>query len=309
MTDNKFRLVTRMDFDGVVCGALFNELEMIEDIFFAEPNLMQAGKVDISDRDITANLPYIDGVHLCFDHHISESERVGVKDNLIIDPNAPSAARVVYDYYGGAEKLPEISPELMNEVDKADSAQYTQEEILAPEGWVLLNYIMDPRTGLENVKEFSIPKEEFMIRMMTYCRHNPVDEILSLPDVSERVESYMLNSEFGELQVDRCTSVKGKVAVTDMRGEDHVHMVNRFMIYALFPEVEASLSVQAGIDPGTVAIGAGKSIINRSSGANLGSMLVEFGGGGHANAGSCLVAESDVDQVLDKLVSTINASA
>lgn len=309
MADNKYRLVTRMDFDGVVCGALFNELEMIDDFFFAEPNLMQAGKVDITGRDITANLPYVEGVHLCFDHHISESERMDSKENHIIDPDAPSAARVVYDHYGGAAKFPDISPALMDEVDKADSAQYTEEEILAPEGWVLLNYIMDPRTGLENVKEFSIPKDEFMIRMMTYCRHNPVEEILALPDVSERVEAYMLNSEFGELQVDRCTQVKGKVAITDMRSEEHVHMVNRFMIYALFPEIEVSLSVQPGVDTGTVAIGVGKSIINRNSKANLGSMLVEFGGGGHANAGSCVVPAGDVDQVLDKLVDSINANS
>ncbi len=308
MADIKYRLVTRMDFDGVVCGALFNELEMIDDISFAEPNVMQSGKVDINDHDITANLPYVDGVHICFDHHISESERIGARENHIIDPNAPSAARVVYEYYGGAAKLPNISPKLMEEVDKADSAQYSQEDILAPEGWVLLNYILDPRTGLERVKEFSIPKDELLTRLMTYCRHNPVEEILALPDVIERVEAYMLNSEFGELQVERCTKLIGKVVVTDTRAESQLHMVNRFMVYALFPDAEASLSIQPGSEPGTVSIAAGKSIINRNSNANLGTMLLEFGGGGHANAGSCQVAADQVDQVLSKLVDGINAA-
>jgi nanoRNase/pAp phosphatase (c-di-AMP/oligoRNAs hydrolase) len=247
-------------------------------------------------------------VHLCFDHHVSESERVGAKDNHIIDPHAPSAARVVYEYYGGADKLPKISSKLMEEVDKADSAQYGREDIFAPEGWVLLNYILDPRTGLEEVKEFSISKEELLIRLMTYCRHNPVEEILTLPDVIERVEAYMLHSEFGELQVKRCTELRGSVAVTDMRGEDKVEMVNRFMVYALYPDAVASLSIQAGKDAGRVIIAAGKSIVNRASSANLGSMLLEFDGGGHANAGTCQVDADQVDRVVDKLVNSINAA-
>jgi len=308
MSDSKYKLVTRMDFDGVVCGALFNELEMIEDISFAEPQEMQAGKVAIDEHNITANLPYVEGVHLCFDHHVSESERIGDRDNHIINASAPSAARVVYDYYGGAEKLPNISTELMAAVDQADSAQYNEEDVLAPEGWAMLNFVLDPRTGLERVKEFSIPKEELLIRLMTYCRHNPVEEILALPDVIERIEAYMLNSEFGELQVERCTKLRGKVAVTDVRNEDQIHMVNRFMVYALHPEVVASISIQPGTDANRSSIAAGKSIINRGSKANLGSMLLEFDGGGHANAGSCQVANDQVEQVVDTLVERINAA-
>jgi len=307
MADNKYRLVTRSDFDGVVCGALFNELGMIDDVSFAEPREMQAGEVAISDHDITANLPYVDGVHMCFDHHISESERVGAHDNLIINPSAPSAARVVYEHFGGASKLPDISPDLMAAVDKADSAQYTSEEVMAPEGWSLLNFIIDPRTGLENVREFSIPKDELMLRLMTYCRHNPIDEILMLPDVIERVEAYNLNSEFGELQVGRCTTLHDRVTVTDIRGEDRVHMVNRFMVYALYPDAFVSLSVRPGQEAGMCEVAAGKSIINRTSKANLGSMLLEYGGGGHAAAGSCRVANEKVDEVVASLVERINA--
>jgi nanoRNase/pAp phosphatase (c-di-AMP/oligoRNAs hydrolase) len=308
MTENKYRLVTRSDFDGVVCGALFNELEMIEDVSFAEPREMQAGKVEISDHDITANLPYVEGVHICFDHHVSESERIGEKENHVIDPDAPSAAHVVYDYYGGAEKLPNISPELLIAVDKADSAQYSQEDVLAPEGWVLLNFVLDPRTGLERVKEFSISKDELLVRLMTYCRHNPIEEILVLPDVAERIEAYLFNSEFGELQVARCTEIRGDVAITDARSEDQLHMVNRFMVYALNPEAKVSLSIQAGPEPGHCTIAAGKSIINRDSSANLGTMLLEFGGGGHANAGTCQVADDKVDEVVATLVERINAA-
>jgi len=308
MADKKYRLVTRRDFDGLVCGTLFNELQLIEDIAFAEPQEMQAGHVKIGANDITANLPYVEGVHLCFDHHVSETERVGPRDNHIIVPTAPSAARVVFDYYGGAKKFPDISQELMVAVDTADSAQYSNEEVLAPEGWVLLNFVLDPRTGLERVKEFSISKEELMIRLMTYCRHNPIEEILTLPDVAERVEAYLFNSEFGELQVERCTELREKVAVTDVRKEDKIHMVNRFMVYALNPNAVASISIEPKQDGAHCAVAAGKSIFNRGSKANLGSMLLEFGGGGHASAGSCVVSNDQVDQVVSTLVTRINAA-
>jgi oligoribonuclease NrnB/cAMP/cGMP phosphodiesterase (DHH superfamily) len=157
MAEKKFRLITRTNFDGVVCGALFNKLEMVDDIVFTEPNDMQQGRVPISDKDISANLPFVEGIHLCLDHHASEIERVGEKDNLIIDDDAPSAARVVYRHFGGKEAFPNISEDLLDTVDQADSAQYSEEDILVPEKWTLLNFIVDPRTGLEGISGFSIP--------------------------------------------------------------------------------------------------------------------------------------------------------
>jgi len=276
--DKKYRLVTRADFDGVVCGTLLNELDMIDDVVFVEPQTMQAGEFAVSDRDITANLPYVEGVHLCFDHHISETERVSEQGNRVIDPDAPSAAHVVYMYYGGKQGFPEISSELIDAVNKADSAQYSREEVMAPEGWTLLNFIIDPRTGIERIDGFSIDKDELLLRLMTYCRHNPIEEILALPDVIERVNAYQLNSEFGELQIDRCSEMQGSVVVTDLRREAKVEMVNRFMIYALYPEAKVSVNLQLGPDAGMTSIAVAKSVFDRSSQANIGLMMLEYGG-------------------------------
>ncbi len=306
MADKQYRLVTRSDFDGVVCGTLLMELGMINSVTFAEPNEMQEGRVEITGNDIITNLPYVAGAHLCFDHHVSETQRLEKNDNRIIDPNAPSAARVVYTHFGGSAGFPNISSELMDAVDKADSAQYDGEEIMAPEGWTLLNFIIDPRTRLESVRDFSIDKEDLMERLMTYCRHNPVDEILALPDVNERVEAYNFNTEFGELQVERCSKLVGKAIVTDLRDEEKVCMVNRFMVYALHPEAEISINVTPGPDNGICSIAVGRSILNKNSDVNIGLIALEYGGGGHAGAGVCRVELSKVDEVVADFLARIN---
>ena len=136
----KFRLITRSDMDGLVCAVLLKELDMIDDILFVHPKDMQDGTIEITSRDIITNLPYLPEAHMVFDHHDSELERVGEKkDNHVIDPDAPSAARVVYDYYGGKEKFPNVSEDMMIAVDKADSADFSKEEILSSSGWGLLS--------------------------------------------------------------------------------------------------------------------------------------------------------------------------
>ena len=157
MADAKYRLVTRSDFDGVVCGVLFREMDMIDGIKFVHPKDMQDGTVLVADTDISTNLPYVKGVHLAFDHHASEIKRLGsLPRNYIVDPNAPSAARVVYRYYGGAERFPRVSEDMMAAVDKSDSGQLTETDILRPKGWVQLNYLLDARTGLGRYRSFRI---------------------------------------------------------------------------------------------------------------------------------------------------------
>jgi nanoRNase/pAp phosphatase (c-di-AMP/oligoRNAs hydrolase) len=171
----KFRLVTRSDFDGLVCAVILKDLDMIDDILFVHPKDMQDGIVDVGPNDITTNLPYVAGCHLSFDHHASEVKRRGdaAPKNHIIDVNAPSAARVVYDYYGGAERLPSISGEMMEAVDKADSAQFDQDEVLHPKDWVLLNFLMDSRTGLGRFREFRVSNYQLMMELIDSCRdHN-----------------------------------------------------------------------------------------------------------------------------------------
>ena len=132
MGEKKYRLVTRSDMDGLVCAVLLKHMEIIDDITFVHPKDMQDGKIEITSGDITTNLPYVDGVHLAFDHHLSESIRNEKRENHIIIPTAPSAARVVFEYYGGFETFPESFAEMMVAVDKADSAQFLKEDVLEP---------------------------------------------------------------------------------------------------------------------------------------------------------------------------------
>jgi nanoRNase/pAp phosphatase (c-di-AMP/oligoRNAs hydrolase) len=264
---------------------------------------MQVGEVPVREGDITANLPYVDGVHLVFDHHASEVLRVGARVNFIIDPTAPSAARVIYDYYGGAEAFPKVSPELLTAVDKADSAQFDEAEILAPDGWVLLNFILDPRTGL--VGQFEITNEQLMKDMMVYCRHHTIAEILEIPDVAERVRFYWTEEEAFEEQLRRRARVCGNLVLVDFREESTIYAGNRFTIYALYRQCNISITVTAG--DSTTKLSVGKSILDRSSKTNIGALMLEYGGGGHIAAGACRVPNGDVDHVLDALAARINA--
>jgi nanoRNase/pAp phosphatase (c-di-AMP/oligoRNAs hydrolase) len=216
----KYRLVTRSDFDGLVCAVLLKELDLIDDILFVHPKDMQDGKVKIGERDITTNLPYVDGVYLAFDHHISESIRLGGKrDNHIIDSLAPSASRVVYRYFGAEERFPDISKEMIKAVDKADSADFTKDEILNPKGWVLLSFIMDARTGLGRFHQFRISNYELMLNLIDYCKNHTIDEILDLPDIKERVDLYMEHQPLFIDQLKRCSKLRNAIVVLDIRKE------------------------------------------------------------------------------------------
>lgn len=307
MTDQKYRLVTRADFDGVVSGTLLLELDMIDEIVFAEPKEIQDGDFKVTSNDILTNLPFVGDAHLCIDHHASEIERVGDQSNLVINADAPSAARVVYEHFGGKEAFPEICEDMLAAVDQADAAQYSEEEILAPGPWILLNFILDPRTGLDRLGKFAVPHEQFMKDMMVYCRHHPVDEILKIPDVEERLHFYTLHEEFFERQLNRCTTVHNNLIVFDLRNEEEHFAGNRFMIYAIFPQCNISIQVIPEIEAGKTLIACGKSILNRTSKTNVGSLMLKYGGGGHKQVGTCRVENEKVDDVLKELVETITS--
>jgi len=307
--DNNFRLVTRSDFDGLVCAVLFKELGMINDILFVHPKDMQDGIIDIGPNDITTNLPYVEGCHLSFDHHASEVKRRGDKepDNHIIDIHAPSAARVVYDYYGGAERFPAISNDMMVAVDKSDSAQFSREEILNPEGWVLLNFLMDSRTGLGRFRNFRISNYQLMMQLIDFCRDHDIDEILELPDVKERVELYIEHKEQFEQQLKRCSTVHGNLVVLDLRDEDPIFAGNRFMIYAIYPDCNISVHVLWGLKKQNTVFAIGGSIINRSHKTHIGELCLDHGGGGHRNAGTCQVDNDQYSEILEGIIKRINA--
>lgn len=303
------RLVTRSDFDGLACAMMLKELGLIDDIKFVHPKDVQDGKIELSKTDITTNLPYDPRVGLAFDHHESEEDRlraIETNGKLIIDPNARSAARVLYDYYGGRDKFPRISDELMEAVDKGDSADFTEEEILHPTGWVLLHYLMDARTGLGRFHDFRISNYDLMMELIDYCLEHTIDEILELPDVKERVELYFEQEKLFKEQLQRIAKVDGDCVILDLRNEDVIHAGNRFMIYALYPEAKYSVHVVWGFKKQNTAVMIGKSIINKSGVVDIGQLCLAYGGGGHHNAGTCQLSNDDVDVLLPSIIMAIN---
>lgn len=305
----KRRLVTRSDFDGLVCAMILKEKGLIDDIKFVHPKDVQDGKVDITSNDITTNLPFDPRVGLAFDHHESELTRnagVDFGGRYIIDGDAKSAARVVYDYYGGKEALPRISDELMEAVDKGDSADFTLEEILEPEGWVLMNFLMDARTGLGRFRTFRISNYDLMMKLIDLCLEHSVDDVLADPDVQERVELYFDQQERFKQQVEGLARVEGRVVVLDLRNEETIYAGNRFMVYALYPQTQISVHVAWGFRKQNTAVMIGKSILDKRSEANIGELCLSYGGGGHKNAGTCQIDNDKVDAALPDIVAALN---
>ena len=308
-TVQKKRLITRSDFDGLVCAMLLKELDMIDEIKFVHPKDVQDGKVDINENDITTNLPFDNRVGLAFDHHESELNRINVaeaKGRFIIEGEAKSAARVVYNYYGGEKVFTRVSNEIMEAVDKGDSADFTKEEILNPTDWVLLNFLMDARTGLGRFRTFRISNYNLMMELIDYCVNHSIKEVLELPDVKERVNLYFEQQELFKQQLARIAKVYDKVVVIDLREEATLYAGNRFMIYAMHPEVEISVHVAWGFRKQNTAVMIGKSIINKSSDFNIGDLCLSYGGGGHANAGTCQLENDMIDSELPIIIEKLN---
>jgi nanoRNase/pAp phosphatase (c-di-AMP/oligoRNAs hydrolase) len=306
MSEKKYRLVTRSDFDGLVCAVLLKHLGLIDEISFVHPKDMQSGEVEITGNDITTNLPYVATAHLSFDHHLSETYRN--KDNNlnhIIDPYVPSAARVVWRYYGGDDVFPAQWGDMMDAVDRGDSAQYNKEEVLRPKGWELLNFLMDARTGLGRFREFRISNYNLMMDLIDYCRNHDIDEILQLADVKERADLYFDHEERFKEQLTRCSVIHGNLIVLDLREEEIIFAGNRFVIYAMFPQCNISIHKLWGLRKQNTVFATGKSIFDRSSKTNIGELMLKYGGGGHMVAGTCQVDNDDAAHVGEALIEQI----
>ena len=309
MGDKKMRLVTRSDFDGLVCAMLLRELDMIEEIKFVHPKDVQDGKVDISENDITTNLPFDPRVGLAFDHHETELIRTHEEEfggKFICIGGAKSAARVVYEYYGGKDKFKTVTEEILDAVDKGDSADFTIDEILNPKGWVLMDFLMDARTGLGRFHDFRISNYDLMMELISYCVDHTIDEVLELPDVKERVDLYFEQQELFKKQLQDNVKIHGKVAVLDLRPLETIYAGNRFMIYAMWPEVELSVHVAWGFRKQNTAVMIGKSIVNKASKVDIGELCFCYGGGGHANAGTCQLDNDIVDGELPNIIAKLN---
>jgi nanoRNase/pAp phosphatase (c-di-AMP/oligoRNAs hydrolase) len=287
---------------------LLKERGLIDEISFVHPKDMQDGKVAISSRDITTNLPYVPGCHLAFDHHSSEVARsTGARDNHIILPSACSAARVVYDYYGGRQSFPRVRDDLMAAVDKADSAQFTKDEILNPSGWTLLNFLMDSRTGLGRFRQFRISNYELMMKLIDHCRDHSVEEVLALPDVKERIELYLEHRDKFAEQIRRCSRVHKDLVVLDLRNEEIIYAGNRFVVYALFPGCRVSMHVLWGMKQQNTVFAIGKSILDRTSPVDVGELCLSYGGGGHEAAGTCQIGNAEAETVKGELIEKVTS--
>ncbi|BCY12276.1 exopolyphosphatase [Actinoplanes sp. L3-i22] len=303
----KYRLVTRSDFDGLVCAVLLRHLEMIDDIMFVHPKDVQDGVVDITDRDILTNLPYDARAYQVYDHHHSETLRnEGDRSNHVIDADAPSAARVIYDHFGGKARFPKVADDLMFAVDQADSADYSLTDILSPTGWTLLNFLMDSRTGLGRFRNFRISNYQLMMQLIDACIiHTDVHDILALPDVAERAELFHECSARFVEQLHQVSHLDGDVIVVDLREVEVIEAGNRFMVYALFPEARVSMHVIWGRQKLNTVFACGKSILDRSSPVDIGEVMLRYGGGGHIAAGTCQVPHDESDRVEREIIDAL----
>ena len=301
------RLLTRSDFDGLACAAILKEIGIIDHWKFVHPKDLQDGLVEVTDNDVLANVPYVKGCKLWFDHHSSESERLG--QDIVFEGESrieDSAARVIYEYYGGEAKMPQMI-DMVRAVDKVDAAKLAVDEILNPTGWVLLGFIMDPRTGLGRFRNFRISNYELMENLIDACRVQTIDEIMDNPDVKERAELYLEQTELFTQMVKSHTTIHGNVIVSDLRGVDTIHAGNRFMVYSLWPEQNISMWIVDGRGKQNCPIAVGHSVLNRTSNTNVGALMLQYGGGGHRQVGTCQVTYEEADDVITALVAKMQA--
>lgn len=299
------RLVTRSDFDGLVCGALLLEAGIIDSWKFAHPKDLQDGLVEINDNDCLANVPFVEGCGLWFDHHSSEHERLQLQGKYKGESRmTPSCARIIYEYYGGAERFPQFG-EIMEAVDKVDSGNLTMDEVLNPTGWILIGFLMDPRTGLGRWRQFSISNYQLMEMLLEACRVKTTAEILALQDVQERITVYEEQTEKFKEMVAAHTRTEGNVIITDLRGVDPIYTGNRFMIYGMYPEQNISAWIVSGRGGLGCSAAVGYSILNRTCDINVGSLMLKYNGGGHKAVGTCQFTDENMETELPKMLAEL----
>lgn len=303
------RLVTRSDFDGLACGALLKEAGIIDCWKFAHPKDLQDGLVEVNENDCLANVPYVEGCGLWFDHHSSEHERLQLEGKYKGESRiTPSCARIIYEYYGGREKFPQFD-DMMEAVDKVDSGNLTIDEVQNPQGWILVGFLMDPRTGLGRWRNFTISNYQLMEKLIDACRTMTTDEILALPDVKERIEVYFeQTSKFKEM-VEKYTRVDGKLIISDLRGVEPIYSGNRFMIYSMYPEQNISAWIVSGRGGKGCSAAVGYSILNRTCNVDVGSLMLKYNGGGHKKVGTCQFTDENMETELPKMLAELSEAS
>lgn len=299
------RLVTRSDFDGLACGALLLEAGIVDSWKFAHPKDLQDGLVPIDENDCLANVPFVEGCGLWFDHHSSEYERLELEGKYKGESRiTPSCARIIYEYYGGKERFPQFD-DMMEAVDKVDSGNLSIQEVLNPTGWILIGFLMDPRTGLGRWRQFSISNYQLMEKLMEACRTMNIDQILAMPDVQERIDVYHKQTEQFQEMVKKHTRIEGNVIISDLRGVDTIYTGNRFMIYSMYPEQNISAWIVSGKGGAGCSAAVGYSIINKTSNVNVGKLMLKYNGGGHKKVGTCQFTDENMNTELPKMLAEL----
>ena len=305
------RLITRSDFDGLVCAVLLVEVGIVDEYKFVHPKDVQDGTVTVNKNDVLTNIPYAQGCGLWFDHHSSEGERMKIQEKFKFEGEsrlAPSCARVVYDYYGGAEKFSNLNETgLMEAVDKCDSGQFSEEDIVNPGGWVLVSFIMDSRTGLGRYRDYRISNYKLMEDMIQYCNTKNADEILKIKDVKERVDRYFQQEKEYEQMIKDNSKTDGNLLTINLLEVPQISSGNRFKEYVLFPEQNISLRIIWGFKKQNVVFTVGHSIFNKTSKTNVGSLMLKYGGGGHEAVGTCQVPVDQWEKALSEITTAIKA--
>ncbi|MBF0226190.1 MAG: exopolyphosphatase [Desulfobacterales bacterium] len=298
------RLLTRSDFDGLVCAVFLVEKGIVDEYKFVHPKDIQDGKVEVTKNDVLANIPYVNGCGLWFDHHSSEDERLNLSTlefQGACKPE-PSAAQVIWDYYGGENVFGKHFLPLLDAVNKSDSGNLTADQILNPKGWFLISFVMDPRTGLGRFRDYRISNYQLMEDMIQYCRTKTAEEILQLPDVVERTNRYFEHQKHFEEMLRKSCTIHDNVIVTNLINDDIIFCGNRFCVYALYPEQNIEIRIMWGKDKQNVVFTCGHSILNRTSKTNVGKLMLEYFGGGHEKVGTCQILVEDWENVLNELI-------
>lgn len=285
------RLVTRGDLDGLTCAVLIGLEEEIDDLLLIHPQDITEDRVEIRAGDIIANLPYHENASLWFDHHMHTATPVAPPSDFEGSfAEAPSAARLVYEYYGGEDELPQFA-ELVRETDRLDSADLTPDDVLEPQGYIKLGFTIDSRTGLGTF-------EDYFRHLVDLLRiETPIEEILEDPEVARRCELMEKEDARFREALKKHSRVDDNVVITDFRGVDPVPVGNRFLVYALFPEPNVSIRLHWGPGREFPMVLIGHSIFNRTCNTNVGELAARYGGGGHPGAGSVPLMENPEQQI------------
>ena len=286
------RIVTRPDFDGIVCAVLlFEALDIKHSVLWVEPNVVQKGRVDIQNEDIIANLPYDDRCALWFDHHYTNQIDTPFKGAFKI---APSAAGVIFDYYKDRFQLD--YSELVQKADKIDSANLTLDEVLHPENYP---YVLLSLT----ISNEDQPDESYWNKLVALFRRHDIRKVLIDPEVKQRCQSVVAQNDRYVDFIKKHTSINQNVSITDLRALDNTLSGNRFLVYSLFPGTVANMRIRyEDKDKETIVVNVGHSIFNPNCNVNVGLMLAQFDGGGHRGAGSARFNASRANEYIPQII-------